>query len=447
MFPEILWAVPPVAAAVPLSAAAWHHWSPHTWSYGPGLVGSALRVHLTWEHVAQGCGLSHTRRKTKVKGGIQRVSVEKKPRLSRFRPTPFGFRVRARLHDGQTPDDYAQALTRLAHAWRVDSVRLRTSGPGWVELAASRRDPLGTVTNAGPLAADWELLKVRMGTLETGDPWIIDFRAVPHWLIMGATQSGKSTDINALVYQLAPQPVALAGLDLKGGVELTPYARRMSKLATTRTECVGLLDDLMTMLTDRMTLCREAGVRNIWQLPEQVRPTPVVTVVDEVAELYLMTDKSEKDEIARTSTLLLRNAQLGRAFGLYLVVAGQRVGSDLGPGVTALRAQITGRICHRVNDGETAKMALGDLAPDSLSAALKIPAEMPGVAVTVGSDGRWYRGRSDLTTEQMAEEASAEFAHMAPVWDLLVAGQTHTAENTTASTDDIDWNRLEEELT
>ncbi|WP_304450852.1 FtsK/SpoIIIE domain-containing protein [Nocardiopsis sp. YSL2] len=444
MFPEILWAVPAAGLTLPVSAAAWHHWSPNTWSYGPGLVGSALRVHLTWDHVSQGCGLSVTRRKTQVKGGVRRVSVEKKPKLRRFRPTPYGFRVRARLHDGQTPDDYQEALTRLAHAWRVDSVRIRTSGPGWVELVASRRDPLGTVTNAAPVARDWELLKVRMGTLETGDPWVIDFRAVPHWLIMGATQSGKSTDINALVYQLAPQPVALAGLDLKGGVELTPYAKRMSKLATTRAECTVLLDDLMTILNDRMTQCREAGVRNIWQLPDDVRPMPVVVVVDEVAELYLMTDKSEKDEIARTSTLLLRNAQLGRAFGLHLVVAGQRVGSDLGPGVTALRSQITGRICHRVNDGETAKMALGDLAPDSLSAAMKIPAEMPGVAVTVGADGRWYRVRSDLTTEEMAEEASAEFAYLAPDWDALVSGRT--TEKETVPADAVDWDRLEEEL-
>ncbi|XKK40225.1 FtsK/SpoIIIE domain-containing protein [Nocardiopsis sp. ARC36] len=434
---------PPAAAAVPLSAAAWHHWSPNTWSYGPGLVGSALRVYLTWEHVSQGCGLSVTRRKMKVKGGVRQVSVERKPKLRRFRPTPFGFRVRARLHDGQTPDDYKDALARLAHAWRVDSVRLRTSGPGWVELAASRRDPLGTVTEAAPLGEDWDLLKVHMGTLETGDPWVIDFRAVPHWLIMGATQSGKSTDLNALVYQLAPQPVALAGLDLKGGVELTPYTKRMSKLATTRSECMGLLDDVMVMLTDRMSQCREAGVRNIWQLPEATRPTPVVIVVDEVAELYLMTDKAEKDEIARTSTLLLRNAQLGRAFGIHLVIAGQRVGSDLGPGVTALRAQITGRICHRVNDGETAKMALGDLAPDSLSAAMQIPAEMPGVAVTVGADGRWYRVRSDLTTEEMAEDASQEYAHMAPDWDDLVAGN---ANSTAPVPGDLDWELLEKEM-
>ena len=69
---------------------------------------------------------------------------------------------------------------------------------------------------------------------------------------------------------------------------------------------------------------------------------PVVVLVDELAELYLMADKSEKDEIAKTSTALLRVAQLGRAFGIYLFCCGQRIGSDLGPGVTALRAQCSG---------------------------------------------------------------------------------------------------------
>lgn len=67
-------------------------------------------------------------------------------------------------------------------------------------------------------------------------------------------------------------------------------------------------------------------------------PVPVVVLVDEVAELFLMADKSEKEEVSRT---LLRMAQLGRAFGVYLIICGQRIGADLGPGVTALRAQLS----------------------------------------------------------------------------------------------------------
>ncbi|WP_250213760.1 FtsK/SpoIIIE domain-containing protein [Acrocarpospora catenulata] len=165
-----------------------------------------------------------------------------------------------------------------------------------------------------------ELLKVTVGRLETGQPWTVDFRTIPHWINAGATQSGKSNLANALIVGLAPQEVALVGFDLKGGVELTPYGPRLSALGTTRSECASLLDDLVALMTDRMGICRMAGARNIWQLPPALRPVPVVVLVDELAELYLMADKSEKEEVAKTSTSLLRVAQLGRAFGIYPVL-------------------------------------------------------------------------------------------------------------------------------
>lgn len=86
---------------------------------------------------------------------------------------------------------------------------------------------------------------------------------------------------NAILKGLAPQPVALVGFDLKGGVEFTPYTPRLSALATTRGECGRLLDDLVQVVTDRMTLCRTEGARNIWRLPDDLRPIPIVVLVDE----------------------------------------------------------------------------------------------------------------------------------------------------------------------
>ncbi|MEW9531989.1 FtsK/SpoIIIE domain-containing protein [Microbispora sp. NPDC049125] len=220
---------------------------------------------------------------------------------------------------------------------------------------------------------------------------------------------------------LAPQPVALVGFDLKGGVELSAYASRLTSLATSRDECLDLLADLITVMGARMLTCRRMGVRDIWQLPDASRPIPVVVLVDEIAELFLTADKAEKDQVTRTATALLRIAQLGRAFGIHLVLSGQRIGSDLGPGVTALRAQIGGRVCHRVNDPETAVMTLGDLDPDALVAARSIPPELPGVAVITGNDGRWYRARSGYVSTTAAEQAADAFAHMAPSWGQVAA--------------------------
>ncbi|MEU7881499.1 hypothetical protein [Microbispora bryophytorum] len=70
-----------------------------------------------------------------------------------------------------------------------------------------------------------------------------------------------------------------------------------------------LLDDLVALMVDRMGLCRTAGAHNIWQLPPGVRPVPVVVLVDELAELYLMADKSEKDEITHISWLSPRTVE------------------------------------------------------------------------------------------------------------------------------------------
>ncbi len=98
---------------------------------------------------------------------------------------------------------------------------------------------------------------------------------------------------------------------------------------------------------------------DIWDLPEHLRPTPVVVLVDEVAELALFASKEEEKRRDRIVTALVRLAQLGRAAGIYLEICGQRFGSELGKGITMLRAQLTGRTAHRVNDETSANMAFG----------------------------------------------------------------------------------------
>ncbi|NEA28322.1 FtsK/SpoIIIE domain-containing protein [Actinomadura bangladeshensis] len=427
-----------VLAAAAAGLWAWRRFHPASFWYGVGFPARAVLVYLTWHHVASGCKLTRQRRRFRFTLGavpvvgpasrstatvveqkrrVRRVDVEHAPRLGLLRPTGLGWRMRVRLHDGQVPADYERAAEGIAHAWRVHSVRVVDVRPGYVTLWATMRDPLSEVAVS---PAPVKLLQVRPGKLENGHDWVMDFRTVPHWLNAGATQSGKSNLANAIIRDLAPQPVALVGFDLKGGVEFTPYAPRLSALATTRKESVDLLSDLVGEVENRMALCRAHGARNVWTLPEHLRLVPVVVLVDEVAELFLMADKSEKEEVSRTATALLRVAQLGRAFAVHLIVCGQRIGSDLGPGVTALRAQLSGRVCHRVNDPETANMTLGDLNPAALDAARAIPAETPGVCIVAGQDGTWHRARSVYVPEREAEQAARDWAHLTPDWDALI---------------------------
>ncbi|WP_433465930.1 FtsK/SpoIIIE domain-containing protein [Spirillospora sp. CA-128828] len=429
-----------VLAAAAAGLWAWRRYHPVSFWYGVGFPVRVVRVYLTWRSVASGCKLTRRKRAWRItldaipvvgpaarsaatvveqKRRVRRVDVEQAPRLGLMLPTSYGWRLRVKLLDGQIPDDFAKVAERFAHSWRVHGVRVLEHKPGRITLFATRRDPLRLVSVPGEAT---ELLVVRPGVLENGEVWLIDFRTVPHWMIVGATQSGKSNLANAIIKALAAQPVAIIGFDLKGGVEFTPYAPRLSALATTRKESVDLLAELVAEVEARMATCRAHGARDIWKLPESVRPVPIVALVDEVAELFLMADKSEKDEVAKTGTALLRVAQLGRAFGVFLIICGQRVGSDLGPGVTALRAQLSGRVCHRVNDPETANMALGDLDPAALEVARSIAPETPGVAVVAGQDGSWHRARAVHVSEEAAEQAARDFAALTPSWDDLTGG-------------------------
>ncbi|MGP4085317.1 FtsK/SpoIIIE domain-containing protein [Streptomyces sp. KR55] len=388
---------------------AWH------W-YLVGYPVTACRVVFTWRKVAMLNDLAVSQRPPRgllgdlvVKGDPLRPVA---PRASFPRATRMGLTVTVRLHAGQTPATYMKAADALVHAWKVHAVRVTSPERGLVLLTATATDPL---QRPGLATAPAELLSALIGVLESGGAWVMNLRLVPHWLIAGATRSGKSTLLARLITQLAPQPVALVGIDCKGGMELGLFAGRLSALATCRREAVAVLSALVVDMQDRMSACRAAGVRSIWELPDKLRPVPVVVIVDEIAELYLSDGTREsKAEAEQCSTLLLRLAQLGAALGLHLVVAGQRVGSDLGPGVTALRAQLGGRICHRVNDPGTAEMTLGDLNKDAVAVAQSITAEERGVAVCTGPEGGWSRARSHLTPTEEAVSTARKYAALTP---------------------------------
>ena len=249
---------------------------------------------------------------------------------------------------------------------------------------------------------------------EDGSVFERDYRAVPMALTLGATLSGKSVYQRNLIKGLAQLPVGLVGIDCKRGVEHNRYAPRLSALATDLPSAGRLIDALVAEMEERFDLLALYGVSDLWELPDHVRPVPLVVLIDEVAELFFVLSKKDEPERDRVVMQLVRLGQMARAIGIYLEVCGQRFGSDQGKGATALRAQLTGRVVHRVNDKASADMGLGDISPESVIAATAIPAERPGVAVAGDTSGGWSRIR---TPEISAEEAAAvcrEFAHLTP---------------------------------
>ncbi|CAL9433309.1 FtsK/SpoIIIE domain-containing protein [Streptomyces sp. enrichment culture] len=433
---DALWVLVPALLAVVLLVGVRRRLPVLFW-WLVGYPAVTLRVLATYRATMDACGLtvpaSAMRRATARMVGRQAAPVP--PRRSLPLPTGSGLVMRLRMAAGQAPEDFTASADRLRHAWGAHAVHVRPTKPGRLELRLIGWDVLADVQPARRWLRT-EPLSLPLALREDGTWHVRDFRTVPHELILGATQSGKSVYLRNLLCGLARQPVALVGIDCKWGVELAPFTPRLSALADTPDRANELLDVLVEEMEARFRLIGMTGgtgpdavlTSDVWGLPEKARPVPVVVVVDEVAELFLAASKDDEKRRDAMVTKLIRLAQLGRAAGIYLEVCGQRFGAELGKGATMLRAQLTGRVCHRVNDETSANMALGDIAPEAALAATSIPAERPGVAVVGDSSGGWSRVRSPHLTLDDAAAVCRDTSGLVPELPRLDAFRPVVAE-------------------
>ncbi|MFE3494501.1 FtsK/SpoIIIE domain-containing protein [Streptomyces sp. NPDC059169] len=410
-----------------VAAAGVLRWRRPAWYWlAFGVTFATLRVLVRYGSVMEACGLTvpPPRWRLAVARMANRPAPESRaPRILRVRLTRTGLVLRLGLRPGQDAFDVSASCDRLRHSFAMYGVTSRELRSGVVELRMTGYNVLKRVQM--PARVDTGPMRVPVALREDGAVHYRDYRTVPHALTLGATKSGKSVYQRNLVAELAAQHVALVGIDCKQGVELFPLARRFSALADNPDTAAELLDALVTHMEDVYQLIRaeqritadvpDAEIAaDIWDLPETLRPTPIVLLVDEVAELALFATKDEEKRRDRIITALARLAQLGRAAGIYLEICGQRFGSELGKGITMLRAQLTGRTAHRVNDETSAAMAFGDIAPDAVLAAISIPTDAPGLAVTGDSTGGWARIRTPHTTMRQAVNACNRHAGLTP---------------------------------
>ena len=166
-----------------------------------------------------------------------------------------------------------------------------------------------------------------------------------HALIGGTTGAGKSGIVNVILAHLvACRDVVIWGVDMKGGMELRPWASCFGRLAFTPEQATELFRDAVTELNRRAALMAGTGQRT-WE-PTPDRPALVI-VVDEYAE---MPDEARAyaDSVARR----------GRAVAVELIAATQRPSQDaMGKG--AVRSQMDTRICVRVRERREVDLILG----------------------------------------------------------------------------------------
>jgi S-DNA-T family DNA segregation ATPase FtsK/SpoIIIE len=282
----------------------------------------------------------------------------------------------------------------LARALSVVSIRVVETIPGkscmGLELPNARRQVVklveilaSTTYNDTP-----GVLTLALGKDIAGKPVVTDLTRMPHLLVAGTTGSGKSVAVNAMIlsllYKAEPKQVRLILIDPKM-LELSMYEGIPHLLAPVVTDmklapnalnwCVGEMER-------RYKLMSQLGVRNLAGYnakvvdgkkagkpilnplsltPDQPEPLDemplIVVVVDELADLMMVTGKKIEELIARI-------AQKARAAGIHLILATQRPSVDVITGL--IKANIPSRIAFQVASKIDSRTILDQMGAEAL---------------------------------------------------------------------------------
>jgi S-DNA-T family DNA segregation ATPase FtsK/SpoIIIE len=242
-------------------------------------------------------------------------------------------------------DDLAMAL-----AARTLRIEAPIPGKAAVGIEIPNQD-FNVVTLRGILesvdfAATGSKLTFALGRDVAGRAQAVDLAKMPHLLIAGATGSGKSVMVNALITSLlcnaSPDDLRLILVDLKR-VELAAYnglPHLMVPVITEPERAKAALKWAVNEMENRYRRFAGASARNIRAFNEtradpEDRMPYIVLVVDELADLMMREGKHVEDPIVRL-------AQKARATGIHMVLATQRPSVNVVTGL--IKANFPSRI-------------------------------------------------------------------------------------------------------
>jgi DNA segregation ATPase FtsK/SpoIIIE, S-DNA-T family len=217
-----------------------------------------------------------------------------------------------------------------------------------------------------------------LGKAVSGKPVISDLAKMPHLIIAGATGSGKSVCVNAIIMSILlnrrPDEVRLLMVDPKK-VELTPYSELPHMLAPVITEpheaCLAL-NWLVKEMEKRYEILRAVGARNVTAFNQRERDSDfedsldieipermpfLVGIVDELADLMMASSSDIETPITRI-------AQMARAVGIHLILATQRPSREVITGL--IKANFPTRIAFKVANRINSQIILDETGAETL---------------------------------------------------------------------------------
>ena len=288
----------------------------------------------------------------------------------------------------------------LAMSMRAASIRIVAPLPGkgviGVEMPNPTRETvfLRELISSKVFQDSRSLLTLVMGVDILGQPEVADLRRMPHLLVAGATGTGKSVGLNAMIlsilFKARPDEVRFLMIDPKR-IELSPYndlPHLIYPVITDPKQANQALKWAAAEMEERYRLLAEKGARNIETynrkvqqelaqapapqerpagetlgeggepLPEPPKPLPyLVIVIDELADLMMVSAREVESSI-------IRLAQMARAAGIHLILATQRPSVDVLTGL--IKANMPTRVSYQVFSKVDSRTILDQNGADQL---------------------------------------------------------------------------------
>jgi S-DNA-T family DNA segregation ATPase FtsK/SpoIIIE len=310
----------------------------------------------------------------------------------------------------------------IALGMRAQSVRILAPIPGkaavGVEVPNQHPTPVGLreVLESEDWVGAKAELPIVLGKDVSGQPLVSDLAKMPHLLIAGATGSGKSVCVNAIVasilYSKSPRDVRLIMVDPKV-VELKIFNSLPHMLIPVLTEVKkvpGALKWLLAEMEQRYQIFGKTNVRNIVGFnnrkkaggsaaddAQEALPLPgivdapvddgvevpahlpyIVVIIDELADLMMIAPAEVETNVARL-------AQLARAAGIHLIIATQRPSVNVVTGV--IKANLPSRIAFQMASQVDSRTVLDTKGAETLIGRGDMLFTPPGTSRVVRAQG------------------------------------------------------------
>lgn len=281
------------------------------------------------------------------------------------------------MNNGISLDDFEKKRARIEATLNIKifEIKLLHGQSKTMIIATNGDEQLHQVINWCDDSLSQDDFVLVMGESMT-EQLTIDISRIPHILIGGASGSGKSVLLKLLLKQCINKGADIYLADFKGGIDFPKVWHEKCNLVITLDELTFTLKNIILTLEARKKKFYETDCSNIQEYNEKVGSlSRVIFACDEIAQILDKggASKEHKEKIQIIESYLATISQLGRAFGIHLILATQRPDANILNG--QIKANIGYRICGRADS------VLSSIILDDKSASTMIPKDAQGLFI------------------------------------------------------------------